>query len=76
MITIKDFMKDSVVQGTYEEHVAEYEDLDISVTCWKDNKFVILVLTYIGSEPAKTVNIYDKKQKKQITIACLKLVKD
>ncbi|CAG5014544.1 unnamed protein product [Parnassius apollo] len=69
-------MKDSIVRGTYEEQVADYEGLDISVTCWKDNKVVTLASTYVGSEPAETVNRYDKKQKKQISIACPKIVKD
>ncbi|CAK1590101.1 unnamed protein product [Parnassius mnemosyne] len=73
---VKDFMKDSIVRGTYEEQVADYEGLNISVTCWKDNKVVTLASTYVGSEPAETVNRYDKKRKKQISIACPKIVKD
>lgn len=74
--SVKEMMKDSIARGTYEELVADYEGLDISVTCWKDNKIVTLASTYVGSEPAETINRYDKKQKKQITIACPRIVKD
>lgn len=75
MPTHKEFMKDSVAR-TYEEHVANYEGVDISVTTWKDNKLVTLASTYVGAEPAETVNRYDKKQRRQITIPCPKIIKD
>lgn len=73
---VKEFMKDSVPRGSYEELVADYEGVDISVTCWKDNKPVTLVSTYVGSQPAETVSRFDKKQKKKVSVACPKIVKD
>ncbi|CAB3260354.1 unnamed protein product [Arctia plantaginis] len=73
---VKEFMKDSVPRGSYEELLADYEGVDISVTCWKDNKPVTLASTYVGSEPAETVSRFDKKLKKKVSIACPKIVKD
>lgn len=72
----KDFMKDSISRGSYEEQVADYEGVDISVTCWKDNKMVTLASTYVGAEPVDSVNRYDKKEKKTINIVCPKIIKD
>ncbi|KAL0871532.1 hypothetical protein ABMA27_005245 [Loxostege sticticalis] len=72
----KDFMKETVARGTYEEQVSNYEGKDISVTCWKDNKMVTLASTYVGSEPATTVSRYDKKKKATISIPCPKIIKD
>ncbi|CAG4980485.1 unnamed protein product [Parnassius apollo] len=63
-------------RGSYEEQVADYEGVDISVTTWKDNKMVTLASTYVGAEPAETTTRYDKKQKKEITIPCPKIIKD
>lgn len=37
---------------------------------------VTLASTYVGAEPAGTVNRYDKKDKKEITIPCPKIIKD
>ncbi|KAL0812031.1 hypothetical protein ABMA28_009425 [Loxostege sticticalis] len=56
----KDFMKETVARGTYEEQVTNYEGKDISVTCWKDNKMVTLASTY----------------KATISIPCPKIIKD
>lgn len=69
-------MKDSAPRGSYEEQVADYESVDISVTTWKDNKMVTLASTYVGAEPAETNSRYDKKQKKEITIPYPKMIKD
>lgn len=74
--TQKDYNKEAVLRGTYEEQVATYEGVDISVTCWKDNKQVVLASTYVGAEPAESVSRYDKKQKRTIDIPCPKIVKD
>lgn len=62
--TQKEFMKDSIPRGTFEEHVADYEAVDISVTCWKDNKLVTLASTYVSAEPAGIVKRFDEKEKK------------
>ncbi|CAG5001472.1 unnamed protein product [Parnassius apollo] len=37
---------------------------------------VTLASTYVGAEPAETVDRYDKKQKKEITIPCPNIIKD
>ncbi|KAH9631151.1 hypothetical protein HF086_001086 [Spodoptera exigua] len=74
--TQKDYNKEAVPRGTYEEQVAIYEGVDISVTCWKDNKQVVLASTYVGAEPAGSVSRYDKKQKRMIEITCPKIIKD
>lgn len=72
----KDFMKDNVPRGSYEEYVADYEGTEISATCWKDNKMVTLASTYVGAEPAGTVKRYDKKAKKEVIIPCPKIISD
>lgn len=59
----KEFMKRSIARGFYEEFVANYECMDISVTCWKDNKLVTLASNYVGAEPVETANRFDKTKK-------------
>lgn len=72
----KDFNKTSVKRGTYEEQLTDYEGVPISVTCWKDNKLVTLASTYVGAKPEGTIRRFDKKNKKQTSIVCPKIIKE
>lgn len=72
----KDVMKNSVPRGAYEEYVTNIDDVDITSVSWKDNKQVILASTYVGAEPAESIERYDKKLKRRVEIPCPKLVKE
>lgn len=64
----------SVPRGSYLEEVTDYEGTQISTTCWKDNKTVMLVSTYVGAEPVQSIRRLDKKSKKKVTLTCPKIV--
>lgn len=74
--TKEQMSKVSVARGTFEENVASVSGIDISAVACKDNKPVVLASTYVGAEPVQSVQRFDKKEKKQITITCPKLVKE
>ncbi|XP_035211167.1 piggyBac transposable element-derived protein 3-like [Stegodyphus dumicola] len=48
--------------------VGNYNDVEISVTAWKDNKIVIMASTFAGEKQLGKVSRYDKKTKERIEI--------
>lgn len=72
----KEILKSTAPRGTYHENVATYEGMHSAAICWKDNKEVVLLSTYAGSEPVETIQRYDKKQKRNILIPCPKVIKE
>ncbi|GFT19968.1 piggyBac transposable element-derived protein 3 [Nephila pilipes] len=55
-------------QGHSMEFVGNYNDVEMSVTAWKDNKTVILASTFAGEKPLGKVMRYDKKTKNRVEI--------
>lgn len=72
----KDLLKPSVPRGSYDENVTAFDGVEFSATSWKDNKQVLLLSAYVGSEPLNTVKRYDKKQKKSIAISCPNAIRE
>ncbi|GFT01330.1 piggyBac transposable element-derived protein 3 [Nephila pilipes] len=55
-------------RGHSMEFVGNYNDVEISVTAWKDNKTVIMASTFAGEKPLGKVMRYDKKTKNRVEI--------
>ncbi|GFT17592.1 chimeric ERCC6-PGBD3 protein [Nephila pilipes] len=55
-------------RGHSMEFVGNYNDVEISVTAWKDNKTVIMASTFAGEKPLGKVMRYDKKIKNRVEI--------
>lgn len=69
-------MKADVPRGSYHENITTYEGLDLAATSWKDNKQVLLLSTYVGSQPIENIDRFDKKQKRTVQISCPRVVKE
>nr|AGK25051.1 transposase [Chilo suppressalis] len=69
-------MKSNVPRGDFVENISSYEGTPITTVSWKDNKQVILLSTYVGADPIETIERYDKKEKKRVTIPCPRLIKE
>lgn len=72
----KEILKSNVPRGTYNENVATFDGIEFSATSWKDNKQVLLLSTYVGSEPAETITRYDKKLKTNVQVSCPRVIKE
>ncbi|GFU37137.1 piggyBac transposable element-derived protein 3 [Nephila pilipes] len=59
-IPIENFFN-KMERGHSMEFVGNYNDVEISVTAWKDNKTVIMASTFAGEKPLGKVMRYDKK---------------
>lgn len=66
--TEKDMKKNP--RGTSYEFVANYKNVDISSTVWKDNRVVNLLSTFGGQEPLTSVKRFDKQSKSSKEISC------
>ncbi|GFS38330.1 piggyBac transposable element-derived protein 3 [Nephila pilipes] len=55
-------------RGHSMEFVGNYNDIEISVTAWKDNKTVIMASTFAVEKPLGKVMRYDKKIKNRVEI--------
>ncbi|CAG5017206.1 unnamed protein product [Parnassius apollo] len=73
---LEDVQKTSVPRGSYDENVASLDGVEFAATSWKDNKQVLLLSTYVGANPVGTISRYDKKQKKNISIPCPKVIEE
>lgn len=71
-----DVMKADVPRGSYCANVTHYNGLDLAATSWKDNKQVLLLSTYVGAEPVKSIKRFDKKQKSTVEIPCPRVIKE
>ena len=56
--------------GTFTEHVAKVDGVDVSVVSWFDNKVVTLLSNFIGSEPSIEVKRFSRKDMCHINISC------
>ncbi|GFY04066.1 piggyBac transposable element-derived protein 3 [Trichonephila clavipes] len=50
-------------RGHSMEFVGSYNNVEISVTAWKDNETVIMASTFAGEKPFAKVTRYGKKTK-------------
>lgn len=55
-------------RGSNYEFVGTVRDVDISVVVWKDTKVVTLASSFVGKLPVSSVERYDKKQKKKVSV--------
>ncbi|XP_035225068.1 piggyBac transposable element-derived protein 3-like [Stegodyphus dumicola] len=55
-------------RGHSMEFVENYNDVESSVTAWKDNKTVIMASTFAGEKPFGKVLRHDKKTKDRVEI--------
>ncbi|GBP47242.1 PiggyBac transposable element-derived protein 2 [Eumeta japonica] len=72
----KELMKKCYPRGAYEEQSTTFQDIDMTAVCWKDNKAVTLLSTYVGSEPVTKVDRFDKSKKAKIKIDCPHIIKE
>lgn len=72
----KQIMSKSTPRGSYEERVTTFQNVDMSVVAWKDNKVVTLLSSYVGALPLDNVSRYDKKNKEKIQIPCPKIIRE
>lgn len=71
----KDTDAKAIKRGEYEEFVTNFDGTDISNVYWKDNKIVVMLSSFIGSEPSQIVQRYDRKKKERVHIPCPAIVK-
>ena len=57
-------------RGTFTEHVAKVDGVDVSVVSWFDNKVVTLLSNFIGSEPSIEVKRFSRKDMCHTNISC------
>lgn len=55
-------------RGSSYEFVGTVRDVDISVVVWRDTKVVTLASSFVGKLPVSSVERYDKKQKKKVSV--------
>ncbi|XP_014613520.1 PREDICTED: uncharacterized protein LOC106791973 [Polistes canadensis] len=66
----KNFMKKSVLRGSFEKRVSVHDGIDLSCVAWKDNKIVTLLSSYSEALPVTKVNRFDRITKGKIDITC------
>lgn len=72
----KELMKKCYPRGTYEEQSTTFQGIDMTAVCWKDNKAVTLLSTYVGAEPVTKVDRFDKSKRAKIKIDCPHIIKE
>ncbi|GFT40125.1 piggyBac transposable element-derived protein 3 [Nephila pilipes] len=63
-------------RGHSMEFVGNYNDVEISVTTWKDNKTLIMASTFADEKPLGKVMRYDKKIKNRVEITMPHVIKE
>ena len=61
-------------RGSFTEHVAKVDDVEVSVVAWFDNKIVTLLSNFVGSEPTTMVKRFSKRENKHVHVSCPNLV--
>lgn len=69
-------MKKSTPRGSYEERMTTFQNVDMSLVAWKDNKVVTFLSSYVGAFPLNNVSRFDKKIKEKIQIQCPKIISE
>lgn len=65
----------SLDRGSSFEMVTRIDTTEIVSVSWRDTKIVNLVSNFVGTNPMQTVERFDKKSKKRITVDCPSIVK-
>ncbi len=65
----------SLDRGSSFEMVTKIDTTEIVSVSWRDTKIVNLVSNFVGTNPMQTVERFDKKSKKKITVDCPSIVK-
>lgn len=63
-------------RGESCEYVATVDNFDISVVSWRDNKIVNLMSNFCGKNPEQSVERFDKKLGRKITVDCPNIVSE
>ncbi|XP_047446638.1 piggyBac transposable element-derived protein 3-like [Mugil cephalus] len=63
-------------RGAFEEKMAIVRDTTLHVVKWYDNCSVTLLSDHVGANPVTEVNRWDRKQKINITVPCLAVVRE
>lgn len=61
-------------RGWCEEYVGSFDNVDVSNVVWLDNRPVTLLSTFLGSEPQRNINRYDRHTKSRIQVSCPNVV--
>lgn len=61
-------------RGTFEEKQAVVEKVEIRAVKWFDNRGVIVASTFASAQPVSTVERWDRKQKKRMTVECPNII--
>ena len=69
----KDIKKDP--RGKSFECFANIDDIDVCSLCWKDNKVVNLLSTFVSAQPIEKIKRYDKTIKQRVEIDCPNIIK-
>ena len=62
--------------GDSFEFVGVVDNVEISITAWKDNKTVVLASSFLGQLPLAQVQRYDKNQQQRISVTCPAVVQE
>lgn len=57
-------------RGSINEYVAEFEGCELYNVSWKDNKTVIMLSTFAGTNPVREVKRFDRKEKCHKKVTC------
>lgn len=71
--TDKDVKKES--RGKSFECFANIDNIDVCSLCWKDNKLVNLLSTFVSAQPIEKIKRYDKTLKQRVEIDCPNIIK-
>lgn len=66
----------SLPRGSSLEMTANIENIEVANVTWRDSKAVNLISNYVGTNPMQTVQRFDKKLNKKITIDCPNIIKE
>lgn len=72
----KDKVIMSLGRGSSFEMVTEVEKTEVVCVTWRDTKVVNLVSNFVGANPLQSVERFDKKLGKKITVDCPNIVKN
>lgn len=62
-------------RGQSCEFVSEVDGISVTPVAWKDNRAVNLLSTFVGEMPKETVERFDKKSNKKVSVECPKIIK-
>lgn len=61
-------------RGTFEEKEAVVDNVGIRAVKWCDNRGVIVASTFASAQPVSTVERWDRKLKKKVSVECPRII--